>query len=56
MTKVVMIVTITILVLVVVHVFMRFDVAHLFSCFVYLPLKLRKIKHFLLALLNMLMD
>jgi hypothetical protein len=35
---------------------MCFDVAHLFSFFVNLPLKLRKTKHFLLVLLNLLMD
>jgi hypothetical protein len=54
--KVVMIATIMILVPVVVHVFVCFDVVHLFSCFVNLPLKLRKTKHFLLVLLNLLMD
>jgi hypothetical protein len=50
------IVTIMILVPVVVHVFMRFDVAHLFSSFANLSLKLRKTKHFLLALLDLQMD
>jgi hypothetical protein len=40
MTKVVIIASIVILVFVVVHVLMRFDVAHLFSCFVDLPLEL----------------
>ena len=56
MTKVVMIVTIMILVPVVVHVFVLFDVAHLFSCFVNLFLKLRKTKHLLPALLQLLVD
>jgi hypothetical protein len=40
MSKVVMLVSIIILVPVAVHVFVRFDVAHLFSSFINLPLKL----------------
>jgi hypothetical protein len=51
-----MIVYIIILVHVVVHVFVRFDVAHLFGYFINLHLRLRKTKHFLLALLNLLVD
>jgi hypothetical protein len=50
MMKVVMIASIIILVFIVVYVFMRFDVAHLLGCFINLPLKLRKTKHFSLHL------
>jgi hypothetical protein len=56
MTNVVMIVTDMILVLVFVHVFVCFDVAHLFSCFVNLPLKLKKQSIFSLCFLDLLMD
>jgi hypothetical protein len=56
MMKVVMVASIIILVPIVVHVFVRLDVAHLFSCFLNLPLKVRKTKHFLLGILNLLMD
>ena len=51
-----MIVTIMILVSAGMHVLVCFNVAHLFICFINLPLKLRKMMHFLFALLNLLMD
>ena len=48
--------TLMILVLVVVPIFVHFDVMHLFSCFIDLLLKLKKTKHLFLALLHLLMD
>jgi hypothetical protein len=55
MTKVVLVKTLVILVSVVVLV-LHFNVGHSFSCFVNLFLKLRKTKHILLALLQLLVD
>jgi hypothetical protein len=55
MTKIVLVEALVILVHVVVLV-LRFNVVHFFICFVNLFLKLRKMKHLLLALLQLLVD
>jgi hypothetical protein len=55
MTKIVMVEALVILVPVVVVV-LCFNVAHFFSCFVNLLLKLKKMKHLLSALLQLLVD
>jgi hypothetical protein len=52
MTKIV----VMILVLVVVLIYVRFNVAHFFNCFVALLLKLRETKHLLPSLFHLLMD
>jgi hypothetical protein len=57
MTKIdVMIMALMILVLVVVLIFVFLDVAHFFSCFIDLLLKLREKKHLLSSLFHLLMD
>jgi hypothetical protein len=55
MTNIVMIMTLIVLILVIVLI-LRFNIAHLFSCFVNLFLKLRKTKHLLPVLLHLLVD
>jgi hypothetical protein len=55
MTKIVKIMTLIVLVLVVVLI-LRFNVTHLFNCFIILFLKLRKMKHLLPMLFHLLVD
>jgi hypothetical protein len=55
MTKIVLVEALAVLVPVVVLV-LRFNVVHFFNCFVNLFLKLRKTKHLLPALLQLLVD
>jgi hypothetical protein len=56
MTKIVMILPIIMLIPKVVQIFMRFVIAHFFSCSVNLSLEFQKMKHLLSPLLHLLMN